>query len=342
MKAAGGVLLIFLLASLSGCAVGNKAKTKAGSPEFWRAVHLLGYDTDIQLAELGKKIPSLAAMGINTVILEFDYNFEFTSHHELRRGTDPLTKEAVERFADLCEEHQVRRILEFQSLGHQSWEEEIFPLLTQYPELDLTPGAFPGNKDIYCREWDVTNPRVYQIVYALLDEQINAFRPAAVHVGMDEVFLLGSDQSPSTKGQNPAVLYAQAVKDMHHYIVKKRGLEMMMWGDRLIDGKTYPYGEWESSENGTWPAVDMIPKDIIICDWHYEPMESYPSLPMFIEKGFRVLPTSWRNVKASRALIKYSLKFRGPKMLGHLFTMWSNQPDPSAYPPLVKGIKLLK
>jgi len=58
-----------------------------------------------------------------------------------------------------------------------------------------------------------------------------------------------------------------------------------MWGDRLIDGKKYDFGEWEASTNGTAAAIDLIPKDIIVCPWHYELRSDYPSIPMFIEKG---------------------------------------------------------
>ena len=47
-----------------------------------------------------------------------------------------------------------------------------------------------------------------------------------------------------------------------------------------------------SSKNGTASAVDSIPKDIIICDWHYEKRADYPSLRYFQDKGFRVWPAS--------------------------------------------------
>jgi hypothetical protein len=62
-----------------------------------------------------------------------------------------------------------------------------------------------------------------------------------------------------------------------------------------------------------------------------------------LEKGFRVLPAGWRDVKASRALIEYSQKFDSPKMLGHLFTTWGGKKDAvTEYKPLVEGSKLVK
>ena len=117
----------------------------------------------------------------------------------------------------------------------------------------------------------------------------------------------------------------------------------MMWGDRLIDGDVLDYGEWEASKNGTAPAIDLIPRDIIICDWHYEVRESYPSVPMFIEKGFQVLPTSWRKVDASRTFIEYGQSLNDPAVLGHLFTRWTARRDSLAYwPPLAENAPVVR
>jgi len=53
-------------------------------------------------------------------------------------------------------------------------------------------------------------------------------------------------------------------------------VEMFLWADRLLDARTMGYGEWESARNGTAGAVDLIPKDIVLCDWHYELRTNYP------------------------------------------------------------------
>jgi len=341
MKAIQISLLLILTAMLAGCVSAEKNTAPPGPGEQWRALHILGYDTDPEIEELIKTIPPLAAMGVNTIVFEVDYNFAFESHPELRRGENPITEQGARSLLEVCRKNGIRVIPEFQCVGHQSWAKETFPLLTEYPHLDLTPGAFPGNEGIYCREWDVMNPEVYTIVFALMDEIIDAFAADALHVGMDEVFLLGSEFSPSTKGKDPGELYARAVNDIHGHLVKKRGVEMLMWGDRLFDGARHEFGEWESSLNGTAAAVDLIPKDIIICPWHYEKMAAYPSLPMFISKGFRVLPTSWRNVDAVKELIRYSQGLDSPRMLGHLFTTWGRVDLPK-YQPLIKGLKLIK
>jgi Glycosyl hydrolase family 20, catalytic domain len=308
----------------------------------WLAVHLLDYKSDADLEALEQQLPTLAARGVNVLVLEVNYGFEFRSHPELRLSEKPITPRGARRFVQACRRHKISVIPQFQSLGHQSWAKDTWPLLTRHPELDSTPGAFPGNEGIYCREWDPMNPRVYRIVFALLDEIIDAFDADAVHVGMDEVFLIGSAESPSTKGKDPAEIYAKAVNDMYRHIVRKRGRTMLMWGDRLIDAARYDYGEWEASKNNTWPAVYMIPKDIIICDWHYEKRESYPSVRMFLDKGFRVLPASWKDVEASQALIEQTLGLNSPRLLGHLFTTWSKQEKAADWPPLAANAGLVR
>jgi hypothetical protein len=317
---------------------------KAPKIEQWRGLHLLNYDSDAALETLAGQVPKLAEMGLNVLILEVDYHYRFQSYPKLRQGRQPITPEGAAKFAAVCRKNGIRLIPQFQCLGHQSWKGETFPLLTVYPELDLTPGAFPGNKDIYCREWDPLNPKVNEIVFKLIDEIIDGFAADAFHVGMDEVFLLGSDKSPSTKGKDPAQLFAKAVNDLYGHLVKERKVEMLMWGDRLFDAKKYKWDEWEASKNGTAPAVDMIPKDIIVCPWHYERRESYPSVAMLADKGFRVLPASWHKLDASKALIEYSQKLHSPKVLGHLFTTWGKARKETLpeYPPMVQGLKLLK
>ena len=338
------VLLLALVVQLivSGAVTADEAGSAPKVAEPWRAVHLGGYLNDAHLEQLIEHVPILADMGINVIILEVDYAFNFKSHPELRLSDTPVTKDGAERLTRHCREHGIRFIPQFQCLGHQSWKRQTSPLLIKYPEFDLTPGKFPNNEGIYCREWDPLNPRVNEIVFKLMDELIEAFQADAFHVGMDEVFLLGSEHSPSTKGKDPAKLFAKAVNDYYEHLVKTRGVEMLMWGDRLIDGEKMRYGTWESSRNGTAGAVDMIPRDIIICDWHYRRRRAYPSIPMFLEKGFRVLPAGWNRVEATRALIGYAKQQESPNMLGHLFTTWDlKRGELTRYPPLVQGLEIL-
>lgn len=289
-----------------------------------KSIHLLNYNSDKLLLELSSKLEGFAKKGINTIFLEVDYGFDFKSHPELILNNDVITKKGAEKFTSIAASFGIKIIPQFQSLGHQSWAENTGKFLTVYPELDLTPGFFPNNDSIYCREWDVMNPKVNEIIFPLIDEIIEAFNSEGIHIGMDEVFLLGHPQSPNTKGMNPAYLFGKVVREFHDYFTIKNGKQIYMWGDRFINASKYGYGSWEASTNGTWPAIDSVPKDIIICDWHYLYQKEYPSIDLFLEKGFRVLPTSYKDVDAVKSLISYSYAKKDTQMIGHMFTTWGS------------------
>lgn len=309
----------------------------------WHALHLINISNDAALNKLADQLPGLAKLGVNCLIVEVDYSYAFESHPELRQGESPISKDGAKTFRAACDKNGIELVPQFQCLGHQSWKEHTSPLLTKYPELDLTPGAFPNNKGIYCREWDPLNPKTNQIIFPLIDELIDAFDAKAFHVGMDEVFLLDSNKAPSTKGHDPADVFAKAVNDLHDHIVGQRHLTMLMWADRLIDGARYNMGEWEASKAHTAAAVDKIPKDIILCPWHYELREHYESLPMFMDKGFRILPASWKKTDATLALIRDAQAHQKDGLLvGHIFTTWSQKSGKwSEFEPLTKGLELL-
>lgn len=290
---------------------------------------------------LQEQLPKLAALGVNTLVIELNYSFAYDSHPELR-ARRAVPKAAAHELAQACRRHGIRPIPQFNCLGHQSWSKTTFPLLEKYPQFDETPGQFPHNEGIYCRSWCPLHPQVNRVVFALLDELIETFKADAFHVGMDEVFLIGSDYCPRCRGRDPAELFARAVLDLHAHLVGEKGVEMLMWGDRLLDARTTGYGRWEASANGTHPAIDRVPKDIVLCDWHYQRRDTYPSIPLFLEKGFRVWPAGWKDVAATEALIRDARRHRKPKLLGHLCTTWGAvQPSELAqWPPILAALKL--
>jgi hypothetical protein len=291
----------------------------------WRAIHFLSPGRD-GLPLLKRAIAEkLAPMGFNVLILEINYGFAFQSHPELNSaGRNAITLADARDLAETCRKHNVRFIPMFNCLGHQSWSRNTQPLLTKHPELDETPEVPKDNQGIYCRSWCPLHPDVDKLVFPLIDELIDAFGADAFHVGMDEVFLVASPTCPRCKGKDPAEVFAKAVNDLHRHIVGERKLTMLMWADRLLDDKQFGYGKWEASANGTGKAVDQIPKDIIMCDWHYETRsKGYPSVEYLQEKGFRVLPSTWHNKDAALAMLREAREKATPRMIGHLCTTWS-------------------
>jgi hypothetical protein len=166
---------------------------------------------------------------------------------------------------------------------------------------------------------------VNPIVFALIDELIDAFGADAFHVGMDEVFLVADQGCSRCKGKNPAEVFAKAVNDRHRHIVDDRKLTMLRWADRFLDDKKldFGYGKWEASQNGTGPAINLVPKDIILCDWHYETRKNgYPSVVYLQQKSFRVVPSTWWNKDAALAMLREARAKGTERMIGHLCTTW--------------------
>ncbi len=320
MKIKSILLAVFVLLSVSQAQDGAGASPEAGGKEHWRGIHV-GIGSGRAVGQLTGVVGELSGLGINVIVGEINYGYQYKSHPELARG-GASGPEQIKKLLAECRRHKVRLIPQFQCLGHQSWSKRTAPLLTEYPQFDETPGKYPNNEGIYCRSWCPLHPQVNKIIFELVDELIEVFDADAMHVGLDEVFLIGDEDCPRCRRKGKAELLARAINDYHRHLVGKHKIEMLMWGDRLIDASKYNYGKWEASANDTAGAIDMIGKDIIICDWHYEPRKAYESVPMFLEKGFRVWPASWKKPDAAKALVDYSKKHDNDRMLGHLSTTW--------------------
>ncbi|MFA6239811.1 MAG: family 20 glycosylhydrolase [Candidatus Hydrogenedentales bacterium] len=312
-----------LLVVVASCFVGVGANA-----ESWRGVHVMAWGPaggDEGLPVLKRAIDEvLVPLGMNVLVYEVGYNFEFESHPDMRFDK-AMTKAAARDLAQFCREREIRLIPQFNCLGHQSWVKGnmIFPLMANHPEFEEVPD-FPEEKRAKTlKNWCPSNPDVYPIVYDLLDELADTFQSDAIHVGMDEVLVFASPKCPRCAGKNPAELFAKAVNDLHKHIVGQRKLTMLMWGDRLLDKADKNSGDgWEASDKGTAPAIDLIPKDIIVCDWHYSMQTDYPSVRLFQEKGFRVWPASWKDSKAALAYVECAHREPSEKMLGYLATSW--------------------
>ncbi len=240
---------------------------------------------------------------INTLVLRVDYNFQYKSHPNLAKE-NALSQEEVDRIVSACHNHGVEIIPQINLLGHQSWASDLEMLLKVYPEFDETPSVilpekyeWPNPDGLYCKSYCPLHPDVHRVVFALVDEIVAAFQADAFHAGMDEVFYIGEDECPRCHGRDKAELFAGELTKIRNHLAQS-GKRLWIWGDRLLDGKTTGLGMWEASMNNTHRAIDMIPKDIMICDWHYEKAE--PTAAYFAIKGFDVVTSSWRKGEVAR------------------------------------------
>ena len=335
--------LLAILISFCGCAEHrHKSGNQPPPPQInlkiqqpaWRGVHLW-LDRESAAQELIATLPRLAAAGANLVIIEVNYSFEFQAHPELRQKNF-ITRATAHQLAAAARRCGIRLIPEFNCLGHQSFGRRAEPLLKVHPEFNEGTSLSLTNTNIYCLEWCPQSPGLNEIIFSLIDDMAEAFEADAFHVGMDEVYLLGANGCPRCRGKNPAELFAAQVNALHDHIVGVKKWQMLMWADRVVGPNLQGRSKYDNDRNDLSATVDLIPRDIVLCDWHYEWKASYPSLPFLTGKGFQVLPSGFMPLKAAMAFSDFSQQQTNALILGWLATTWNettitNSPD---WPPI--------
>lgn len=234
---------------------------------------------------------------INTLVLRVDYRYEYRSHPELV-AENALSRRDIKKIVRTCEDGGINLIPQVNLLGHQSWSTNVGKLLEVYPTFNETPYvpldeelSWPNEWELYCLSYCPLHPEVHDVVFEVIDEIVEVFEAKAFHAGMDEVFYLGDEKCPRCQGRDHAELFAGEVTAIRNHLAQN-DISLWIWGDRLIDGKTTGIGLWEASYNNTYRAIDLIPKDVVINDWHYERPD--PTAIYFALKGFKVITCPWR------------------------------------------------
>jgi hypothetical protein len=309
----------------------HKAKLDAAVPVRGLAIAAPGVDgLDLFLKFIDEE---LAPAHFNLLILRVDWNFDYKSHPELS-DPNPLKRSDVKRIVDVCRRHGIRIAPQINLLGHQSWATTTFSLLREYPQFDETPHvdtrnytSWPNPDGLYCKSYCPLHPDMPPVVNALIDEITDAFETDLFHAGMDEVFYIADDKCPRCEGKDPAELFAGEVNRIRNHL-SLSGKRLMIWGDRLIDGRATGMGAWAASMNNTHRAVDMISKDVFICDWHYD--ESPLTPVYFAIKGFDVAVCPWNKPAVGEQQLEDMIHFRAratdatrQQLQGVIETVWS-------------------
>ena len=271
---------------------------------------------------------------INTLVCRINYNYQFRSHPELV-AANALSPSDVKKVVAVCRDNNIKLVPLINLLGHQSWAGNLGKLLTAYPEFDETPEiklpeeyVWPNEDGLYCKSYCPLHPDVHEVVFDLVDELMTVFEADAMHAGMDEVFYIGHDDCPRCGGHDKARLFADEVTKIRNHLALTNK-QLWIWGDRLLDGKSSGLGMWEASMNNTHRAIDMIPKDVLICDWHYDRAE--PTAAYFAMKGFQVITCPWNKPDVAVKQLDDFKSFQenannelSNRYLGMMQTIWSS------------------
>ena len=275
---------------------------------------------------------ALVPRKLNTLVVRVDYRYQYASRPELV-AENALSENDVKKIVTVCKAGGIKIIPQVNMLGHQSWYADVGKLLEHYPQFNETPEIpldkeieWPNEWGLYCLSYCPLHPDVHEVLFDVIDEIVAVFEADAFHAGMDEVFFLGEDAR--CIGRDKAELFAGEVTTIRNHLAKSNK-ELWIWGDRLIDGKVTGIGLWEASYNNTHRAIDMIPKDVVINDWHYERPD--PTAAYFALKGFKVVTCPWRFPEVTKKQLKMMIDFKEgatdvvrDNYQGMLHTVWTS------------------
>ncbi len=255
----------------------------------------------------------LAPKKVNVLILRVDYNYQYTSHPELvtqnKRKNDTtavaaLSRDEIKKLVNACKKNKILLIPQVNLFGHQSWASTISPLLKAYPQFDETPWIqlpenykWPNDDELYCKSYCPKHPDVHKVVFDLIDEIMEVFETKHFHAGMDEVFYIGMSKCNRCGGLDRSKLFADEVNKINEHVNGKNG-RLWVWGDRMIDGKETKLGMWEGSTNDTYRSIDMVNRNVVINDWHYE--SAPKTAEVFAAKGYDVMMCPWRKADVAK------------------------------------------
>ncbi len=192
------------------------------------------------------------------------FGYNRNSNHQDAGGGEIIDKEFTRNLVRFSRQHHIDFIPEIPTLSH------AYALINAHPEL----AAFPD--DIWPDVYDPTNPEVYDLVFDVFDEYIELIEPNMVHIGHDEWRGFPMGKSPAFKDRDYADLYISDVNALYDYLSKK-GIEVAMWGDFLLErvrGNGVRTEESLTGEKYQIPGAipferveNEIPKDILIFNW---------------------------------------------------------------------------
>ncbi|MDF2441517.1 MAG: hypothetical protein JWN98_2501 [Abditibacteriota bacterium] len=195
-----------------------------------------------------------------------------------------ISKDDLRALVQVCRENFIEPIPLINVPGHAEW------MFRNGQNLDLaedpqTPYAY-----------SVNNPKSLLFVQQVLDEAIEVFQPKYLHLGHDEVTMHGRFPNPENpfyeSGKSAGDLVIENLRHLHGWL-KERGVQTMIWGDMLIAPEEGVDAAHAPSTEEAKRRRALVPRDVIITDWHYGSNESYPSLELFKSAGLSTIAATW-------------------------------------------------
>lgn len=296
---------------------GGVAVVRAVTIQDWpdhalRAVHVLldGASAEFHTALIDR---ILAPYKFNTLLVEVE-DVQWDSGRPFWTP-DPrgATKAQVQKVLDVARQHHIQIIPLLPTLGHSEWvfaglrDEALCAQVAYVPQTtcDRARGVYPA---VYDPDRTITingAPTTLNeaLIFPILREVIELFRPAYLHLGHDEV------RGPSGLRYDMA-LYLRDLITLSRFL-KASSVRPMVWGDVLWERRAEAVAE---------PQFKDLPHDLTIALWKYEDIREYPELSYFRQAGFPVLGATWYRLYNN---FWFSRAAKAAGALGMVRTTWT-------------------
>jgi len=242
----------------------------------------------------------------NSIIWDFSplVNFQFP---ELQNSNRALSMEDIRTVTEYCRDRFVQIIPKIQIGGHANWWMGEF----------YNKFRAKGYKDLV----DTTHPEHDRVLYACLDEILNATQAKYLQTGDEWWFSRKSDEevaNPFDKSKTWSQVFLQSYEKLNRYLNEK-GARLILFEDMLSP-------ELSGLKNDNYKNVDQLSKNIIISPWCEAGGDKVAAY--FLDKGFEVWgnPTyDWRNKDMS---VRKRMSGYGPSFYGIPFSFKYTFPYP--------------
>ncbi len=254
----------------------------------WRGVHLfVGPQAQKFQQKLWERV--LLPLGFNKAVLQCERT-QWDSVPSLRGAREFMTKtELAELFT-----------------SYRSWGVDPIPLIQSFGHMDwLFEGG--NNADLAVNPnvlytIDPRKPKAQETVKAIWEEAFELLKPSTIHIGCDEVDMLGF---PPNHTALTTELWQKQIPFLGD-IAKSHGSKLMLWGDiALAPSEAIDAHNGESKTEAAKRRA-AIPKGSIIADWHYKAdskIENFlPSLRLWKDEGFMPIACPWYQPENVRSL----------------------------------------
>jgi len=205
-----------------------------------------------------EQIRRMAELKINNLSFYIEHVVQPLSHPDFAPAQGKFTIAQIKELSAYARDYNMQLVGSFQSFGHF----EKILALPQYRSMGETSTLISP-----------LDPRATQFLENVIGELCDAFSSPYFNVNCDETFDLTKGRSkPYIDSVGAARFYADHLKFLYD-VVKKKGKQLMMWGDIALEHEE---------------VLDMLPKDVIYLTWEYGEKSSYANwIDPFVRRGLK-------------------------------------------------------